>query len=307
MTNLKKWFVIINPTSGNGSGLKKWPKIQHLLKVNDFNFEYMFTQYSNHSIDIVKNAISKGFRNIISVGGDGTLHNIVNGVMKQKNVPTATISIGVIPVGTGNDWIKTHQIPKDINKAITLIKNQNTKLQDIGKIEFIHQAKSTVYFVNLAGIGFDGYVVSRVEKYKQFGALSYFMGVLFALMSFKNFRSKVHLNSEFLSENTLMILIGLCKYSGGGMQLTQTPNPFDGLFDISIAKNFSKLDVIKNIAKLFNGNIINYKKVASRKTEVITIDIESVELPFIQADGEIIGRGNLKASIIPKVFSFYCK
>lgn len=302
----KAWFVIINPTSGNGSSKKKWPKIKQLLKTYDFDFQYAFTERANHSSIIVKNAIKNGYTNIISVGGDGTLHNIVNGIMQQTNVPTTTINVGVIPVGTGNDWIKTHRIPKDIEKAIQLIKKGNSKLQDVGKIEFTNQTKKPVFFINLAGVGFDGYVVSQIKKYKQFGALSYLIGALFGLFSFKNFHSKVFLNSEKIEGKTLMILIGVCKYSGGGMQLTKTSNPFDGLFDISVAKNFSKFDVIKNFMNLFNGKIVNFKKVESRKSDKVAIEIFEKNEPFIQADGELIGTGNIRVTIIPKMFSFYC-
>ena len=306
MANLKTWFVIVNPTSGNGSGQKKWSKIQELLKTYGFNFQYAFTEFDKHSGLIVKNAIKKGFVNIISIGGDGTLHNIVNGIMQQSEAPTANINIGVIPIGTGNDWIKTHHIPKDIEKAIQIIINGNTKIQDVGRIDFINQNKNPVYFINLAGVGFDGYVVNNIEKYKRFGTMSYLLGALFGLLSFENFHSKVLFNSRNISGKTLMVLIGLCKYSGGGMQLTKMPNPFDGLFDICIAKDFSKFEVVKNITKLFNGKIVNYKKVETQKTTEITIEINEEQLPFIQADGELIGKGNIKVSLISKSFSFYC-
>ena len=306
MAGSKKWFVIINPTSGNGRCKKKWPIIKKLLDEYDFDFDFVFTKYANDSTAIVQNTIKKGFRNIICVGGDGTLHNIVNGIMQQSKVPSALINIGVIPIGTGNDWIKTYNIPKDIEKGIQLIKNGNTKIQDVGKIELVNQDKKPVYFVNLAGVGFDGYVIYRMRKYKRLGALSYLIGALLGLFSFKNFNSQVLLNSEEISGKNLMVLIGLCKYSGGGMQLTKTPNPFDGLFDVTIAKNFSKFNVLSNLHKLFNGKIINFAKVVNYKTTSIEIITNKKELTFIQADGELIGKGHIKATIISKALQFYC-
>jgi len=182
MANKKPWFVIINPASGNGSIKKKWTKIKQLLNAYGFDFEYAFTMHQKHSVEIVQQAIGNGFINIISVGGDGTLHNIVNGIMLQSKMPSTNITVGVIPIGTGNDWIKTHRIPKDIESAIQIIKNGNTKLQDIGKIEFLNQKKEPIYFINLAGVGFDGYVVSRVEKYKHFDSLAYLFGALFGFL-----------------------------------------------------------------------------------------------------------------------------
>jgi diacylglycerol kinase family enzyme len=112
-------------------------------------------------------------------------------------------------------------------------------------------------------------------------------------------------SSEYISGKTFMILVGLCKYSGGGMQLTKNPDPFDGLLDISVAQNLGKLEIVRLLPKLFNGQITKHKKVKTFKTEGINIEISDVVTPLIQADGELIGYGNFKATIIPKAFSFY--
>ena len=306
MANSKRWFAIINPTSGNVSSRQKWPQIENLLKKNNFDFNFAFTEHKNHSPELAQQAIKDGFLNIICVGGDGTLHNIVNGVLNQTGVSSNQITVGMIPIGTGNDWVKTHNIPSDFGKAIQLIKNGNKKTQDLGKIEFLNDDRKAVYFNNLAGVGFDGFVVSKVHKYKHFGALAYLTGAVLGLFSFKNFISNVAVDSTEINSKTLMILVGLCNYSGGGMQLTKDANPFDGLFDISIAKNIGKLDIIKNLSKLFNGKIVNHKKVETFKSNSISITIHEEDLPFIQADGELIGKGNINLTVVPKAFSFYC-
>lgn len=299
------WFVIVNPTSGNGLAKKKWPIIERLLQHHDFDFNYAFTEFTGHSKELVKQAIKENILNIICVGGDGTLHNIVNGIREQIYVPSNSINVGVIPIGTGNDWIKTHKIPKDFERAIQIIKKGTIDTQDLGKIEFLNTNKPPVYFNNLAGIGFDGYVVSKVDKYKYLGAIAYIYGALISLFSFKNFNSKVSVNSKEINGSTLMILVGLCKYSGGGMQLTETPNPFDGLFDVSIVENFSKIEILKNLPKLFNGKINTVKKVQRLKATTLSIYIDQNEFPFIQADGELMGKGDINITIIPRAFSFY--
>lgn len=306
MANSNRWFAIINPTSGNGSSKQKWPRIKSLLESYNFDFDFGFTEHENHSPELLQHAIQNGILNIICVGGDGTLHNIVNGIMNQTIVPSNEISIGVIPIGTGNDWVKTHDIPNDFEKAIQIIKNGNKKTQDLGKIEFLNEDRTPVYFNNLAGVGFDGFVVSKVHKYKHFGALAYLTGAVLGLFSFKNFKSKIVVDSTEIESKTLMILVGLCTYSGAGMQLTREANPFDGLFDISIAKNLGKLDIIRNLTKLFNGKIVNHEKVETLKSNAITITIDEDELPFIQADGELVGKGNIRVLVVPKAFSFYC-
>ena len=300
--------MIINPTSGNGKSKTLWPKIQQLLENHGLGFEFEFTKSGKHNIDIIHNAVNQGFKNIICVGGDGTIHNTVNGIMSQTTVSTSSIHVGIIPIGTGNDWVKTYNIPKHLENAISVIKNGNITKQDIGKIEFLNSKKSPVFFNNLAGVGFDGYVVSKVGKYKYLGALAYLIGAVLGLFSFKNFDVEVVANSQKFKTKSLMVLIGLCKYSGGGMQLTESVNPTDGLFDISIAKNFSKLDILKNLVKLFNGSVVKLKKVETFKTNAITIKCkDKSNIPFVQADGELIEGGDIKVSIVPKAFSFYSK
>ena len=305
MANSKPWFVIVNPTSGSGSAKLKWRKIKALLNTYNFDFDVAFTEYEKHSSNLLKEALENGFLNVICVGGDGTLHNIVNGIMSQTKVDSKQVNVGMIPIGTGNDWIKTHNIPNDFEKAIQIIKNGNKKLQDLGKIEFLEQHKEPVYFNNLAGVGFDGYAVSKVHKYKNFGALAYLIGAIIGLFSFKNFKTKIHVESNRFQTKSLMVLVGLCKYSGGGMQLTKNPDPFDGLFDISIAKNIGKLNIISNLTNLFNGKIVDHRQVETIKSDTISITIDEDNLPFIQADGELIGRGNIKVTIAPKAFSFF--
>ena len=100
------WFLIMNPTSGNGKSKKSWPHISTLLTNHGIRFSYAFTKYSKHESELAQNAIKNGFTKIISVGGDGTLHHIVNGIMSQNFIETTTIQVAVIPIGTGNDWVK---------------------------------------------------------------------------------------------------------------------------------------------------------------------------------------------------------
>lgn len=305
MATSNRWFVIVNPTSGNGSSKRKWPKIKAELESNAFEFDFVFTEYANHSKEIIQNAIKQGFTKLICVGGDGTLHNIINGVQSQKQVNPSTIQIGIIPIGTGNDWIKTHSIPLNIKKSISIIKKGNVKQQDLGKITFIGEQRDAIYFNNLAGVGFDGFVVSKVGTYKYLGALAYLIGAVVGLFSFKNFDVIITFNDKRITTKSLMVLVGLCKYSGGGMRLTKTPNPYDGLFDVSIAKDLTKLEIVRNLLNLFNGKIVEHPKVETYKVNELSISIDSEAKPFIQADGELIGTGNINISIVPGAFSFY--
>lgn len=159
------WYLIINPTSGKGSTKKIWTSITSILNEKNIKFDFAFTEYEKHSIKLIEEALIKGYRKFICVGGDGTIHNITNGIMLQNIVDNNEIKVGIIPIGTGNDWIKTYNISKNIKKAIAIILKEKTVAQDIGLIK-VEEENKEVYFNNLAGIGFDGYVVQKVDKLK---------------------------------------------------------------------------------------------------------------------------------------------
>ena len=299
----KTWFVIVNPTSGNGASKKKWPLIFKELTKQSIVFNFEITKHKNHAIEIIETAIKNRYTHFICVGGDGTLHTIVNGILSLNPSNLNDIKLGIIPIGTGNDWVKTYNIPLDFKKAIEIIKEQNTVNQDIGKIKIINTGK-IVYFNNLAGIGFDGYVVNKVHKFKNLGFLAYLAGALVGITSYKKPTFKIEFNNISIQQKTLMLLIGLCKYSGGGMQLTKDPNSTDGLFDISIIYTINLITILKNIPNLFNGKICNHKLVYNYKTNLLKVTVLDKNNAYIQADGELIGTGSFAISLLQNSLNF---
>ncbi|MEN8957019.1 MAG: diacylglycerol kinase family protein, partial [Flavobacteriales bacterium] len=255
---LNTWFVIINPASGNGFVKVKKNKILTSLDKLKSPFQVKFTEYKSHEEVLVKEAIAFGYRNFISVGGDGTLHHLVNGVMKFGSEFLSEIKVAALPVGTGNDWVKQYDIPKNIEKAIEVINKGKTVSQDIGKIT---SNKKEFYFNNLAGLGFDGFVVNTLPRFKKFGNLSYFLSAIVGLFKFKSPELTIQLEDKEIKTKAFLLAIGICKFCGGGMRLTNTPNPTDGLLDVTIINDLSRFSFLLNIMKMYNGKIANHKKV----------------------------------------------
>ena len=297
----KSWFIIANPIAGNQKFSKQWKEIQQLLNSKNIDYSFVFTQFSKHEIELVQNAIQQGFRNIISVGGDGTLHNIVNVVMMQRYVKSSDITIAVLPIGTGNDWIKTYNIPNNIKKAIDIISERKTILQDIGQIEIATGKIS--YFNNVAGLGYDGYIAKKLQELKRLGSISYLIAGIYGFLFYKKSIFKIAMNQTIIETTCLITMVSICKFSGGGMQFSKKGDPIDGLFDITIVKNITLLDLILNIKKLYNGKIVAHPKVATYKTNKIIVDPQNLK-PFIQADGELIGTGTATFSLIEKGIHF---
>ena len=155
----------------------------------------------------------------------------------------------------------------------------------------------------MAGIGFDGFVVNNISKFKKYGVFAYLLGTITSFMRYKKTILTIKFNTQEISAQSLLTIVGICKYSGGGMQLTSNVKTRDGLFDISIAKDFKFLNMLLNIFKFFNGSIVKHKEVETYKTAEIYITAK-YNKTFIQADGELIGRGGFRANIIPEAISF---
>ena len=294
--NSSSWFVIVNPASGSGKTRDRWKKIKSELRKRELAFEFGLTQYSGEEASLTVSALKKGFQKLIVVGGDGTLQKVISGVYSQERTAPNKVLIGVIPSGTGNDWIRTHKIPSDYRAAINIILNQKTKTQDVGRLTVSGEKSSSVVFVNYSGAGFDCFVLSRLDQYKRFGPLSYFVCAIMNFLKYRNISLKIKLDKKTIDTNIFLLGIGLCSFTGGGMRLTKDANPNDGLFSITIAENFTKMDVVRNIPKLFNGEIFNDKKVSTYLSRVVRVSCEKKGV-VCQADGEILNKGNLSYHI----------
>ena len=301
--DINTWFLIVNPSSGNKNFKNSWNEIKYLLNIKKIQYSFVFSQYTKHEVELVREVIKKGYKIIISVGGDGTLHHVINGVMTQTYIKTNKLKVGIIPLGTGNDWIKTYNIPNSIEKSIDIIIKNTTTLQDIGCITLLNGKKE--YFNNLAGIGYDGYVVRNLKNLKKVGSLAFLLSGLYSLFSYNRSKYRIAMKNKEINEKCLMIIFGICTYSGGGLRVTKNPNPTDGLLDITVVKNMTFIDLIFNLPKLYNGTIVHHKKIDNYKVKDIKI-IDNYN-SIIEADGEIVGTGSLDVTIFQNAVRFFTR
>jgi len=290
------WYTIFNPTSGGGMNQNKIDRILSYLKQYNISYQFIETQYAHHEEELVQTAIQQGYSKFICIGGDGTIHHMINGIMKQEYTDSTLIKIAVIPTGTGNDWVKHYNIPKDPKKAIQLIKNNKSILQDIGRINLLNGHKIT-YFNNAAGIGFDAFVVKNLSSYKKWGSLAYLIAALSSFKLFKKNKVTYSVDSVTYTSYLFLFSIGICRYSGAGMQFTDFKNHKKGFFDLTMIKSISLLSVITQILKLYNGKISEVKE--TNCTHIKEFQLHQNDSFYIQADGELIGKGNAEINILP--------
>ncbi len=297
-----RWLVVINPNAGTRKGEKDWERISLLLTDNGFDFHPVFTETRLHAMKLTVDFIQRGFRKVIVVGGDGTMNEVVNGIFRQKVVPTTDIMLGMISVGTGNDWVRTFNIPTEYKGAVEILRREHTMIQDAGIVKYQNtNCEKSRYFINMAGLGFDGLVAQKTNRDKDLGRSNpflYIKNLVSSLFAYKSSNTKVIVDGQVISDKIFSIGIGIGQFNGGGMRQTPDALPDDGLFDLTLIKDMKKLSVIASIRRLYNGTIGQHKKVMTLVGKFIRIESEIPVL--LETDGESLGHSPFEFQIVPR-------
>jgi len=262
------FVFIVNPTSGNSRSLKVIEAIKEFCKLIKANYKVIYTKNVNDATKIAEFYKKYEDYTIFSVGGDGTLNEVVNGMVNSK------AKLGVIPSGTGNDFYKTF---KDIKEE---------KI-DLGKV-------NDRYFINVASIGFDADIACYANELKK-GKLSsksvYILSIIHEFFSFK----PIDINLEGKEKSSTILTICNAKYYGNGFKIAPKAILNDGLFDVIDIKSLNKFQIINLIIKLANAKHLNSKNVDFYRAASLNID--SKLLLNCNIDGEIIKDNSFKFSI----------
>lgn len=302
---INNWFTIVNPNAGNGKGQKDWSRINDLLKKNGIVTTVNFTGKKGDAIELTRKAIGDGFRKFISVGGDGTLNEIVNGAFKQDHCSPGELLLAMIPVGTGNDWGRMFSIPLVYEGAVSVIREGRQMPHDIGVIDYYNgETREKRYFINIAGLGFESLVVKKTNRQKDKGKNSkaiYFYNLLSSLLSWRHTNADIFIDGKKISCKIFSINVGNGRFCGGGMRQTPEALPDDGLLDITVIKEMSRIDVIRSLKLLYDGTILSHPKVDGYRTTGMSVSSDS--LLHIEADGESLGHTPAEFGILPSAIN----
>lgn len=294
----KKMLVfIINPVSGNGKGLHVWYKVKKVLEKRNVRYRSFYTKHAGHAEDLAIQVVElhkDKLTALVVVGGDGTVHEVVNGLKAYPQV-----AIGYIPGGSGNDFARGFDIPKSPIKALERIlrwDGRSIKQFDVGKFRFRDQTRKARMFVNGIGIGFDGEVakLTRVANYKRwlnkirFGGLAYFVSALRLIFSYQPCRVTVNIDGEEKAfEQVWLIAVSNIPYYGGGMKITPQAKTNDQVLNLCVVHDINRWFLFSILGTVFIGKHHKFKQVSMLKGRIISV---SSDRPLtIHADGEIIG------------------
>ena len=290
--------LIVNPAAGAGRTAKKWPQIKSLLKSRGLHFEHDMTEGPRHAIELAKSAAKKGYKLVVSVGGDGTINEVVNGLYDAGNI--GDVTLGIISTGTGSDYIRTFGIPRQHNEACQRLINPRKLMVDLGVVEYVSNGQPAKrLFVNFAGLGFDVEVVkATTQRFKALGSMpSYLLGLLTTLLLYKNREVSLTLDGKAYNRKVCTIMMNNGKYGGGNMLVAPNADPMDGLLDVLIIDNLSKPDLLWSLPRIYRGTHLTHPKVMVHRVKEVYI--QPKQQMSIQADGELLGETPARFYILP--------
>ena len=298
-----EWLIIRNSHAGSGRTLSAWESASAALSKAGVRFTDVPTAYRGHGAILADEAASGGRRHFLAAGGDGTVHEVFNGLMTfcdRTGTDPSEFTLGVIPVGSGNDWIKTYGIPKDPEGIARVVSECRTCLQDIVRLE--SDGASPCYMINIGGVGFDSKVCEIVNQQKSGGlrhAFLYLNALRHTISTLHSISCQVIADgSEVFSGSLYSIAVGTGKYSGGGMRQVPAAVPDDGLTDVMIVPHVPVSRILPEVPRLFNGTldqcpIVSYLK--CRRLQIVPLDAESRAV--FELDGELKGRLPVDVSV----------
>ena len=284
------WGIIINPHSGKKALRMQRKYLFKKLRTEKIPFTYKVTSYAGHATEIAYDYIKHDITNILILGGDGTISEVVNGIF-QATQQTQNVTIAIIPRGTGNDWGRYWGLTKDYKASIDAFLRGKHQQIDIGRVTYQrNNIDHTRFFINSVGIGLDCKVVTLTHTLKYyFGshALLYFVSLIAAVCTFKTKRIKLLADhKEVCNDKVLTMNIGNGCYSGGGMKQNPDAKPTDGIFHGMYVGKITFKDVLHAIPRLFNGGLSALPFV--HNVEAKTIQINSTKYIPFEADGIVI-------------------
>lgn len=284
------WHIIANPAARGGAMEKHWPQIERHLQDLGFAYTVQFTERRGHAAQLVENALLKGGRHILGIGGDGSNHEIVHGIFSQQFVPTSEISYALLPFGTGNDWAREHGIPTAPRRRLEKLLEGKTTLQDIGLVKYQCEGQEhSRYFVNVAGMAYDGFIGKKLIENPARNKAHYLLKVVQYLSEYRLSKTRIVFDNQCVEDFFYTINIGLCRFSGGGMQLVPQAIPDDGLFALTFARKISKLEVLLQTSRFYKGTILQHPRIEGHQARSIRVEHIGDTPTLLEADGEFLG------------------
>ena len=300
--------IIVNPTSGRGAGERSIPIIETQLKSTGVDFDLQRTERPWHAAELARQAALDGIPVVAGAGGDGTANEVINGLMLAKEQGTGETAFGMLPVGRGNDFAFSMGLPVDLESACCSLAQDCRRWIDIGRVTGGDYPQGR-YFGNGIGVGFDavvGFVALKMTRLSGFP--SYIAAALETIFLYYK-APRIHLQTDesAFDQRCIMVSIMNGRRMGGGFMMAPDSRSDDGLLDLCIARQVSRLRIIRLIPHFMQGDQAAQPEICTIRTRTLTVTALDGVLPA-HADGETLCESGQQLSIelLPRQLRLVC-
>ena len=283
-----KTLVIVNPVSGRGRAEKLTPTLERILRTSNLDFNLLRSERPWHTAELAEAAARRGVDAVVAAGGDGTVNEAINGLMSARLDGSFKTALGVLSIGTGNDFAASLNLPLKLENAVKAITSNTRRLVDVGLLKGCGFPNGR-YFGNCVGIGFDAAGGLLAEKIPwASGLLAYLIAALQNIfIYYKAPTLEIKLDSETIQMPSLLVSIMNGKRIGGGFLTAPDASLDDGLFDLCIAEEVSRPRMLTLLPHFLKGTQATQPEIQMKKARIVKITAIKGVLP-IQVDGEIL-------------------
>jgi YegS/Rv2252/BmrU family lipid kinase len=306
-------LVIVNPASARGATGAAWPGLASDLRRHFGPFAVAFTERAGDASVIAEREARAGRRFVIACGGDGTVNEVANGLLRAG----AGAELGLLPSGTGGDLRRTLRVPGRAAAAARALREGQTRLMDAGRVTFAAEGgEESRYFLNVASFGMGGDVIRRVKEQTWLGAggprlvggrLAFAAAAAQSAVTFERPAVSVRLDE---GEETRMAVtnfaVANARFFGGGMKIAPAAKVDDGLFDVVAVGDLSALDIFANSYRLYLGTHLGLREVRHARARRVSARAAGGAEVSLEVDGELVGRLPASFEVLPKALRVRC-
>jgi len=292
--------AIVNPAAGSRKAARLWPQLLQDPRLQAAPPTTWWTAGPGHGETLAAQARRQGFDRVLAVGGDGTIHEVVNGLWweTQGRLP----SLGVVPLGTGCDYVRNFFPGRSPQECLTLALGESTVPVRLAilRMQGLHGYPTARICLNVWGLGFDARVVARLRRQRlPFpGKMPYLLSGLQELLRLRHFNLTGFMDGEPFTAQAALLVAGLGKYFGGGIKITPQASPQSGRFQVVWDKELSRLSLLALLGKSFKGAHLSHPRVQARFAQRLQLWADPPAV--VQVEGEIVGLTPLEATIAPE-------
>ncbi len=293
--------LIANLQAGRGKVAAALPGVERVLREAGLDYRIVRTTHPGHATEAARAALRDGERFLVAVGGDGTVHEVVNGMIEAGRPVAPDAVLGVVAAGSGCDFVKSFGRPGDAVASAGHLAGDRVQAIDVGTVTCAGQDQPR-YFVNIAEAGLGGAVVARTAGLTRAGRLlggaKYAAGFWLTLPRFRPAPVRLDADGHAYAWRAFNVVVANCRFYGGGMQISPNSDPGDGLLDVLVMTG-PKSDSFTTLPKVYRGAHLPHRHIAELRAGQLRV---AADPPFpVEADGEILGSTPASFGIIPGV------